>query len=184
MRRLVVLAIVMLVLAGCVSRSVKSGPKPTASPTVPATTSPPTVLTFQPTPAATIVEGGCGTTKVYRGGIPASLDQAGAHNNPTGLAYVVADPPIAAGFLFNYPLSAGPQGDKILWVMGAPRDGAPLAIDAHPYGASQPVASFSRGADSGPGEIYPSGLAIPSGGCWTLSLTWGTNRAKADLEYG
>lgn len=172
MSRLLVLAMVMLV--ACTSGPATSGTK----------ASEPTVLMFRPTSAATVVAGGCGRTKVYRGGIPASLDQAGGNNNPTGLAYAVADPPIAAGFIFSHPLKAGPQGDKILWVMGAPRDGNPLAIDAHPYGAPQPVVHFNKNADSGPGEIYPSGLAVPTAGCWILSLRWGRNRAEADLEYG
>jgi hypothetical protein len=142
------------------------------------------LLTFQPEPTATVVSGGCGATTVYRGGIPTSLDQAGGHNNPVSLPYVVADPPIAAGFLFNYPLSSGPSGNKILWVVGAPRDRNPLAIDAHPYGANQPIVYFNKDADSFPGEIYPSGIVVPSAGCWVLRLRWGTRRsAEADLVF-
>ena len=131
-----------------------------------------------------VVAGGCAASKVYRGGVPASLDEAGGHNNPPGLPFVVTEPPIAAGFLFSYPLKSGPSGNKILWVVGAPREGDPLAVDAHPYGADQPIVYFNKDADSSPGEIYPSGIAVPSAGCWVLSLRWGRHRAAAELEFG
>lgn len=170
----------LLLTATCTSNSpTASQPSPTLR-----SPSPQTVLTFHPEASATVVAGGCGQTKVYRGGIPASLDEAGDHNNPAGLNYVIANPPIAAGFIFSYPLTSGPQGDKILWVVGARRNGEPLAIDAHPFGADQPIVYFNKDADSSPGEIYPSGLAVPTAGCWILNLRWGRNRAEADLEYG
>lgn len=170
--------VVVALVAACTSNS------PAASQPTPTPSLAPAVLTFAPQSTAKVVDGGCVTTKVYQGGVPASLDEAGAHNNPDGLPYVVADPAIAAGFIFNYPLKAGSQGDKILWVVGAPRQGGPLAIDAHPYGADQPTAYFNQDANSSPGEIYPTGLAVPSPGCWVLSLRWGTHRAEADLQYG
>jgi len=174
------LLVALAVMAACTTNGPSSSQStPTSSPV-----SAPAAFTFEPQATASVVAGGCGTTKVYQGGVPASLDQAGGHNNPDGLPYVLADPPIAAGFIFSNPLKAGPQGDKILWVVGIPRARDALAIDAHPYGADHPVVYFNKDADSSPGEIYPTGLAVSSPGCWVLSLRWGTNRAEADLKYG
>jgi hypothetical protein len=141
------------------------------------------VLSFEPQPQAAVVPGGCGKTVIYRGGIPDSLNGAGGRNNPLGLPYAVADPAIAAGFLFSYPLKSGPDGDKILWVVGAPRNGAVLSIDIHPIGGDRPALHFSQAADSSPGEIYPSGVSVPTPGCWSLDLRWGTHTAEADLEF-
>jgi len=50
--------------------------------------------------------GGCGATQVYKGGEPDWLTQAGDNNNPNDLPYFITDPPIAAGFIFGYPLHA------------------------------------------------------------------------------
>ena len=49
---------------------------------------------------------GCGSTAVVKGGIPRWLDDAGVHNNPTFVPYVIATPAIAAGFIFGYPPSS------------------------------------------------------------------------------
>ena len=170
----------LLLLAACTPNAPVSTHHAALATPIPATVAP---LTFQPGPAAVVAAGGCGSSTVYSDGIPASLDEAGGHNNPN-LPYVVANPPIAAGFLFAYPLKSGPIGNKILWVVGAPRHGEPIAIDAHPYGADQPIVYFNKDANSSPGEIYPSGIVVPSAGCWVLSLRWGTNRAEADLVFG
>jgi len=62
-----------------------------------------------------------------------------------------------------------------------------IALDAtgQPLGATEPIATFSKVADSGPGEIYPSGVTVPSPGCWHVTLTWhgGDQRAEVDLLF-
>ncbi len=139
-----------------------------------------------PLPAATIVPGGCGATPVFKGGVPAWLDQAGANNNPDGLPYVVGIPSLAAGFIFGYPLRAGhPQSptNKILWVVGMPRNRSALEITGHPLTATTPSIQQSQPADSGPGEIYPSIVDVPRPGCWHFDLSWAGHHAAVELEY-
>ena len=176
-RKLAVLGCLAITGCGSIVGATHPTPSVAAIPTAPA------VLTFHPTSQAIRVEGGCGATAVYRGGISPSLDEAGGHNNPGDLPYAIADPPIAAGFLFSYPLRHGPEGNKILWVVGAPRNGATLSITMHPLDAPQPVVLLTKPADSWPGEIYPSGETVPTAGCWVLTLRWGTHQAEAQLRF-
>jgi hypothetical protein len=134
---------------------------------------------------ATIVPGGCGSTLILHGHEPAWLDDAGAHNNPDGLPYVVAVPPHAAGFLFGYPLRAGHPDNptnKILWVVAA-RNGSSLEIRGHPLGATAPSIVLTDSPDSSPGEIYPSIVDVPQAGCWHFDLLWSGSRASVDLLY-
>lgn len=136
--------------------------------------------------AAVVVPGGCGSTQVLKGGVPAWVDDAGAHNNPDGLPYAVATPALAAGFLFGYPLRAGhpdSPANKILWVVAKPRDGAALTISAHPIGKAAPVVSTTQSANSSPGEIYPTIVDVPEPGCWHLDLAWAGQHASVELEY-
>ena len=140
------------------------------------TSAPPT-----PPPGAHRVAGGCGTTPLYRGAIPRWTPTA-----PVGLHYAIATPASAAAFVFGYPLRAGHPEDpsnKILWIVRTPREGKPLVIDGHPLGLSSPTIDLSRPADSGPGEIYPSIVDVPSAGCWHFTLQWATGRAELDLSY-
>jgi hypothetical protein len=176
MRALVLVWAVALLAAAC-----SSGPTSAsrASPSGEATS-------VSPQPAATIIPGGCGATSVIRGGVPAWVDVAGAHNNPDGLPYVVAVPSSAAGFIFGYPLRAGhPQGatNKILWVVGMPREGSALEIEGHPLQAPTPSIHVTQPADSGPGEIYPSIVDVPRSGCWHFDLSWARHHAVVDLLY-
>lgn len=123
---------------------------------------------------------------MVRGGVPAWVDVAGAQNNPDGLPYVVAIPPSAAGFIFGYPLRAGhPQSptNKILWVVGLPRNGSPLEVSGRPLNATTPSIHQTQLADSGPGEIYPSIIDVPKPGCWRFDLSWAGNHTAVDLEY-
>ena len=147
------------------------------------------VLTRSPSPssgAQVVVAGGCGATPVYKGGEPAWLTRAGANHNPTYLPYAITDPPNAAAFLFAYPLRAGNVSDpnnKILWVVGVPRNGSPLHVAGHPLKAAAPTVDFSFPDNAGPGEIYPSIVDVPTAGCWHFDLTWGSSSAGVDLEY-
>lgn len=161
------IAAMVLVLAGCSGQTSVTASKPS------------------PTPSASVVSAGCGSTAVVFGGIPKWLDDAGGHNNPGYLPYVIAHPQIAAGFIFSYPLKASQteHPNKILWVVRSSRNGAPLLIDGHPLGATSPSVHDERPANSGPGEIYPSGTDVPSAGCWQFDLHWGPNHAQVELNY-
>jgi len=138
-------------------------------------------------PAASPVAGTrvCGSTTVVQGSIPKWLDDAGGHNNPIGLPYVVAHPELAAGFLFVQLLRVGhPENpaNKILWVVRTPRTG-PLTIDGHPLGAASPTVHEILPANSGPGEIYPSFIDAPTVGCWQFDLQWANSHAQVELNY-
>jgi hypothetical protein len=174
--------IVSIMLVAC-SGQAAARPTPTPSP-VSGTPSAPAIGT--PSAAATALTAGCGSTSVVQGGIPSWLDEAGGHNNPTSLRYVVAHPPLVAGFLFSDPLRAGhPENpaNKILWVVRTPRDGSQLIIDGRPLGAALPRVHEARPADSSPGEIYPDGIDVPTAGCWQFDLSWATSHAQIEPNY-
>ncbi|MDQ6879818.1 MAG: hypothetical protein M3082_19390 [Candidatus Dormibacteraeota bacterium] len=127
--------------------------------------------------------GGCGATEIYKGGV---LPDWANVNAPKFLPYVVATPGIAVGYIFSYPMPAGSDANtKILWYVGTPRLGSSLMAAGHPLGAVEPIATFSKIADSSPGEIYPTGPTVPAAGCWHFTLTWqgGEQRAEIDLLF-
>jgi hypothetical protein len=129
----------------------------------------------------------CNGTVTSQGGVPPGwVDVAGGHNNPTGVPFTVDQAQTVAGFVFGYPLRAGHPdnpANKILWVVRLPRGGSELTITGHPLGAATPVVKVVQPANSGPGEIYPSIVDMPTAGCWVLDLAWGTHRASLALPY-
>lgn len=139
-----------------------------------------------PTTAAVPVAGGCGTTQVYLGGEPDWLTQAGAGNNPSGVPYFITSPAIAAGFLFSHPLRSGAPsnpGNKILWVVGIPRNENELSISSHPLSSSGPMLQYFFPDNASPGEIYPSEVDVPTPGCWHFDVAWGPNHTSVDLVF-
>lgn len=176
MRRLLVFSSFVLVAAGCSS----GGSQPSrALPSGQATS-------VSRPPDAAIVPGGCGATPIYKGYEPVWLDKAGALNNPRGLPYVLAVEETAAGFIFGYPLRAGHPtnpSNKILWVVGLPRNGSSLEITGQLSGADVSSVHESEPANSGPGEIYPSIVDVPQSGCWRFDLSWAGHRAALYLQY-
>ena len=142
----------------------------------------PRAVAFHPGPEAKEMRGGCGKTDVYHSVMPEAVDRAAGNNAPRGLNYTISDPPIVAGFIFDYPLKAT-TSTKILWIVAVPRGGAALEIEAHPQGATAPVVRASSPPDSGPGDIYPSSFTVPKAGCWEFTLRWGANSAAVDLLF-
>jgi hypothetical protein len=71
--------------------------------------------------------------------------------------------------------------NKVLWIVRAPRDGHPLVIEASPSAWPGGKVVLEEEADSGPGEIYPSYVDLPTPGCWRLGLRWGVHRASIDV---
>ena len=140
--------------------------------------------TITPTQAS-VISAGCGSTAVLHGGVPTWLDDAEGHNPPGYLNYVIAHPPLAAGFLFSYPLRAGHPtnpSNKVLWVVRTQPNG-PLTIDGHPLGATSPSVHDVRPDNSAPGHIYPDGTDVPTPGCWQFDLRWATNHVQVELNY-
>jgi hypothetical protein len=172
--RVAIAAVIALALAGC---STQAAPLPTTSPTP---------VPDETPPSSAVIESNCGSTPIYRGSIPHWLDVAGGYNNPRELPYVIGHPALAAGFIFGYPLRAGHPdnpGNKILWVVKAPRNRSSLTVDAHPLGASSPAIHETFPANAGPGEIYPDGVDVPTAGCWQFDLRWGNNDVQVELNY-
>lgn len=189
--RSVALAVAVGLVAACSSAAGTSRPAATASAPSPppAATSPsaapsPGRPTSSPLPSAVAVAGGCGSTLVYRGGMPTWLHEGIQGLQIESAPYALAGPTPVAGFILAYPLKAGANApSKILWVVSTPRDGRPLQIRVNPSGAVEPVLTDSRPADSGPGEIYPDGIPVPNPGCWHFKLQWATGNAELDLSY-
>lgn len=132
------------------------------------------------------VAGACAGTPISAGATPAWVDAAGAHANPTGLPYAIDRSQTVAGFLWAYPFRAGhpdSPANKVLFVVRLPRAGSDLTITAHPAGTATPVVTVVQAADSGPGEIYPSIIDVPTAGCWVLDLAWSSHRATLQLPY-
>jgi hypothetical protein len=186
MRPGIFLVLGLLMVAACAPVPVTTT---TVAPAVPSMTSVvtptpiPTEAITLPPPGAQRMEGGCGGTTIYKGG---TLPSWALVNAPTFLTYVVATPPTVIGYLFTDPMHAGDEiGNKILWYVAGSREDKPLVATAHPLSAAQPTASFTIPANSGPGEIYPSGPKAPSAGCWHFTLTWrgGAERAEVDLLF-
>jgi hypothetical protein len=91
-----------------------------------------------------------------------------------------------AGFLFADPLRSGHPNNptnKILWVVKQPRNGQPLYVTGHPLDAASPLTHDTFAADAYPGEIYPSGIDVPTAGCWQMTLTWNGHTDTVDLPY-
>jgi hypothetical protein len=98
--------------------------------------------------------------------------------------YALGGPTPIAGFILGYPLKAGTNTlPKIMWVVSTPRNGEPLQIRVNPSGAAEPLLKVSRPADSGPGEIYPDGVSVPTSGCWHFKLQWASRNAELDPSY-
>jgi len=141
-------------------------------------------------PAAVVsppaIAASCAATSISRGATPAWLDQASGHNSPVGVPYAMDGAQTVVAFLFGNTLRAGhPENpaNKILWIVRFPRDGSDLKITAHRLNCATPIVTVVQPADSGPGEIYPSIVDMPSAGCWVMDLAWGSHRATLALPY-
>jgi hypothetical protein len=127
----------------------------------------------------------CAPAPIEHGAPPSWSAAAWSSSSPDfRVPYALASGDTAGAFFFADPLRAGhPENpsNKVLWIVDAPRNGHPLRIVARRPDSSQTV-RMQFPADSGPGEIYPSGVDLPSAGCWKLSLAWGAHRASIDVE--
>jgi Protein of unknown function (DUF4232) len=102
---------------------------------------------------------------------------------PAGVPRLLSSDGNVLAVLFSAPLSSPPgdRGDKILWIVRLPRDGKPLVITATLPGTRAVHLTFP--ANSGPGEIYPSGVEMPKPGCWHFVLAWNGHGSSMNLRY-
>ena len=164
-------------LVGCSSQtSTSSTPSPS-----------PTSTAGQMPNSAYAIAGGCGNTQLYKGGFPDWISSGiQGLSGMDGSVYAITSPATAVAFLLEYPLkvvSPAGQPSKVMWMVGLPRNGSDLTIDAHPLGSSSPTVHESKPGNAGPGEIYPDGIVVSSPGCWHLTLTWSSNKAEIDLPF-
>jgi hypothetical protein len=164
----------MAAVAACTSGPTAE-PSPASSGTVTLNTT-----TVAPNLSGTTEPPGCDGTPVSPGSEAPSWAVGGA----PFLRFVQSAEGNAVGFLFADPLRAAPRTDdhnnKILWVVREPRNGYDLHITGR-NGNSQ--FTFTKKADSFPGEIYPSFVDAPSAGCWHLTLEWAQSVAHVNLRY-
>jgi hypothetical protein len=109
---------------------------------------------------------------------------ARAANPPAGVPRLLSSDGTVLAVFFAHPLIAPPSraaGNKVLWVVREPRDGKPLKLTATLPGSRTVHRSFP--ADSGPGQIYPSGVFVPKPGCWHIELGWNGHRSAMNLRY-
>lgn len=112
---------------------------------------------------------------------PEWVDAAGPGLPSTQVRSVKGD---VVAALFADPLKVAPRKDgannKILFIVGPPRDGKPLTIKATPVDGGAPVTATSE-ANSSPGEIYPSSVDFTKAGCWHLELSWNGHTDTMDV---
>jgi hypothetical protein len=172
MRPVVAVLFSSLLAAGCTATS-EGGKSPSPS-------GPASAVAAGPVPSQT--SGGCGTTPVRSGGLPAWAAPAG----PPDLPSVVSHEGNLVGVVFGHPLvspaaEAGRQ-NKILWIVREPRNGSDLVLTLRPEGGGGAVTT-SEPAGSSPGEIYPSIVDVPAPGCWDVVAEWNGHRATLELSY-
>lgn len=121
---------------------------------------------------------------IEEGPLPAWADEA-----RVGLArYVISDDQTALGVLWAEPMLAGEPGpdrpsNKILWIVNRPRKGSDLVVTAVPIGSPGNPLELTFEADSGPGEIYPTEIDVPTPGCWRMELQWAGHAAVVTVPY-
>ena len=99
------------------------------------------------------------------------------------VSYVLGDrgDMVAVVWGTHHPLVAPPRSDgttnKILWVARVGAADGPLDIRSTLAGTGKTV---TRTVEPAPG---PSGIDLPSPGCWSLDLTWGSHHDHLMLGY-
>lgn len=107
--------------------------------------------------------------------------RAGFSSPKPTMPYVLGDRGDIIAILWaeHDPLVVPPAADrnnKILWVARTGAEGS-LHIRARLLGSDR---SITRTVEGGPG---PSIIDLPTAGCWSLDLTWGTHHDHLELEY-
>lgn len=98
------------------------------------------------------------------------------------MPYVLGDKGDMAAIVWvsRHPLVAPPEAgkqNKILWVARVGAVDGPLQIRAALAGTAETV---TRTVDPTPG---PSIIDLPSPGCWSFDLTWGSHHDEMRLGY-
>jgi hypothetical protein len=186
-RRATTIAAIACLMAGACQSNVPPPPTssaPSHSTAVTASASHVSGATSQSPQAAqspSPVLGGCGSTQVFAG--PGPDAALGLSDNPWAPA-TPGEAAIVAYFWYPPPdliFAHGPNDrTKVLWISHGEHE-AHLTIAAHPLDASSPVVRFDFPPALSPTGYYPSGIDLPSPGCWSLDLTLGSTHATLDV---
>ncbi|TMF71513.1 MAG: hypothetical protein E6H82_14825 [Chloroflexi bacterium] len=138
------------------------------------TTSPAAPAHVQTSPKATVhtLAGGCAGTTLTDAEPPvwAQSGWSVAKGAPWPVPWASGTNGDAVAYVFATQLVAGssPRVDgssnKVLWL--AKDSSAAANVSGHPLGKSQPVVTIAGG---------PSITDVPTAGCWTFRLTWGSS---------
>jgi hypothetical protein len=162
--------LVAFALAGCASH--ESGASHAASDRGPTAT---VSSTTSPASAA-----GCRTR--YPSKLLPRWARTGFSDPKPKVPYVLGDQGDIAAIVWvtQHPFAAPPvaaKNNKILWVARIGAVDGPLQIRATLEGTGQTV---TRTVDPAPG---PSIIDLPSPGCWSFDLTWGSHHDQLQLDY-
>ena len=160
-----VLALAVLMMAGCTADDPAPTDRPVASPPA--------------SPAGGAAE--C-PPEVRTGPLP-EWARAG-FSGDAAVPHVLGDRGDIVAVLFGHPLHQPPlagRNNKILWVSRAPvTSGEDLLIEARSGEPGDPESTVSREVAGGPG---PSIIDLPKAGCWSLTLKWSGHTDTMLLEY-
>ena len=138
------------------------------------------------TPTTTTGISACAPAPIHHGAPPTWTAAAWSSSSPgLKIPYALASGGTAAAFFFAPSLRTGHPSNpanKILWVVGSPRNGRPLHIAARWSARPSVIVRSQWPANASPGEIYPSYVDLPKPGCWALTLSWNGHSATIDLQ--
>ena len=127
-----------------------------------------------PAPPVHTFAGGCAGT-VLTDAVPPVWAQGGwtvanGASWPVPWAFGTQNTTLAYMFAIQLVAGVSPRVDgtqnKVLWEAKDRPSGANLLVEGHPLGKAQPVVTIAGG---------PSITDVPTAGCWTFRLSWGTN---------
>lgn len=139
-------------------------------------------LTSSTSPTTRLLPSGTGCRATYPDRRLPAWATTGFSGPRPSAPYVLGDAGQIAAIMFisHHPLSAPPvagQNNKILWAARVGAVEGPLQIRASLPGAGTTV---TRTVDPAPG---PSIIDLPSPGCWSFDLTWGSHHDHLRLGY-
>lgn len=156
MNRTSVLAVLLILVAGCTPSPPTSQPKPSSGAGV---------QTFA---------GGCAGTVLSDAEPPVWAQGGWNHTKgtPWEVPWALGTQSSAVAYVFARRLVAGhsPRADgtnnKVLWESRDDPSGSGVTVEGRPLGRTEPILSIAGG---------PSIVDAPAAGCWSFRLTWSSN---------
>jgi len=136
-------------------------------------------------PAHTQTVGGCGSTRVFVGVAPPEWSRAGfsvGAGNWTLPWALSAGGSVVAHLFARQLVAKGERPDgsanKVLWVA---RDvSGSLTVVGHPAASAEPQVTIAEQMTNG--NQMPSIVDVPTPGCWSFDVGWGTPASRDSLS--